>query len=227
MRKAIIQYATAWALGKRYLIFLQEPIYQSGTPAATMISFVNRLADDIREDYPDETAQGSVFVFPVDADDYVSNRIATYVNQHPEAYGFKSPKSYRWHKGSKWLERSPYFGGTMNIIRLLQEEFPERMPDITLCFDKETCVQLNKRYPVRWDDISVENKMAQLGRSMSPLPFCSTIYVLGTGANISSADPRMKKRSAKKLHFGVMLKKLSIWKWKYLSQSTRREFGMP
>ena len=31
-------YATAWALGKRYLIFLQEPIYQSGTPAAIISS---------------------------------------------------------------------------------------------------------------------------------------------------------------------------------------------
>ena len=37
-RKAIMQYATAWAFGKRYLIFLQEPIYQSGTPAATISS---------------------------------------------------------------------------------------------------------------------------------------------------------------------------------------------
>lgn len=35
------------------------------------------------------TDQG-IFVFPVDADDFVSNRLAEYVAQHPDANGFKS-----------------------------------------------------------------------------------------------------------------------------------------
>ena len=38
MRNAIITYATACAFGKRYLIFLHEPMYQSGTPAAFISS---------------------------------------------------------------------------------------------------------------------------------------------------------------------------------------------
>lgn len=33
-----------------------------------------------------------VFVFPVDADDFVNNKCAAYVKEHPGANGFKSKK---------------------------------------------------------------------------------------------------------------------------------------
>ena len=180
----------------------------------------------IRQDYPDASMNGSVFVFPVDADDYISNRIADYVKRHPDANGFKSSRSYRWNKGGKWLEISPYFGGTMNIIRLLPQELPEKMPDIAFCFDKDTCVKLNEKYPVRWDDIEVERIMAQQGRPLAQLPFCSTIYSLNTGTNISSLEPKSLKTDDKRIHLGVILRKFSFWKYQYLSKSIRHEFGM-
>lgn len=41
---------------------------------------------------------GGVFVFPVDADDYVNCKIAQYVHDHPDANGFKSKTGYRWVK---------------------------------------------------------------------------------------------------------------------------------
>lgn len=105
----------------------------------------------------------------------MSNRLAEYVAQHPDANGFKSAKSYKWYKGSKVMEITPYFGGSMNIMRLKPDELPEELPDISLCFDKATCIQLNEKYPVRWDDIAVEEKMRKLGRPFRKLPFCSTI----------------------------------------------------
>lgn len=145
----------------------------------------------IKKEYYADVLRGGAFVFPVDADDYVSNRIAEYVSQHPNENGFKFRTGYRWNKGSKRMEISPYFGGSMNIMKLMPEEYPDTLPDIALCFDKETCIALNEKYPVRWDDIAVEEKMKQLGRPLAQLPFPSTIYVLNTGANISSSDPRI------------------------------------
>lgn len=178
-----------------------------------------------KEHTRDVLAEGA-FVFPVDADDYVSNRIAQYVSQHPTENGFKSKNGYRWHKGSGYMERSPYFGGSMNIMKLRPEEFPDELPDISLCFDKETCIALNEKYPVRWDDIAVEEKMKQLGRPLAQLPFPSTIYVLNTGANLSSADPRATGKVKTRIHFGVLLYKMRFWKYKRLSSKIKREFGM-
>lgn len=166
-------------------------------------------------------------MFPVDADDFVSNKLAEYVKAHPEANGFKSPRSYKWHKGSGRMEITPYFGGSMNIMRLLPEELPDEMPDISLCFDKPTCIRLNEKYPARWNDIEVEQKMAKLGRPLSPLPFCSTIYVLNTGANISANDPNNRHGGEDgRIHWGVLLKKLNIFAWKKLDKSVKQEFGM-
>lgn len=170
-------------------------------------------------------AEGA-FVFPVDADDYVSNRIAEYVSQHPTENGFKSKNGYRWYKGSRRMEISPYFGGSMNIMKLMPEEFPDELPDISLCFDKGTCIALNEKYPVRWDDIAVEEKMKQLGRPLAYLPFASTIYVLNTGANISSSDPRAAGKSQKKIHLGILLYKMRFWKYKRLSSKIKLEFGV-
>lgn len=166
-----------------------------------------------------------VFVFPVDADDFVNQKCAAYVKEHPNANGFKSPKGYRWNKGSRRMEISPYFGGTMNIMKLRPDELPDELPDISLCFDKSTCGQLNEKYPVRWDDIAVEEKMAQLGRPLEKLPFRSTIYVLSTGANLSNDDPR-NGTTEKKIHWGVLLKKINILNWKCMNKKIRQEFGI-
>lgn len=180
----------------------------------------------IKKEHPDDVRRGGTFVFPVDADDFVSNRIAEYVNRHPDENGFKSKNGYRWNKGAGYMELSPYFGGSMNVMKLKPQEFPDEMPDIAYCFDKETCVALNEKYPVRWDDIAVEEKMRQLGRPLATLPFPSTIYVLDTGANISSSDPRAAGNSRKRIHFGVLLHKMSFWKYRRLSAKIRQEFGM-
>ena len=179
----------------------------------------------IKKDLGPHLLNDGVFVFPVDADDFVNNRCAAYVKEHPGAHGFKSEKSYRWNKGARRMEISPYFGGTMNIMKLKPDELPDELPDISLCYDKPTCVQLNEKYPVRWDDIAVEGKMAQLGRPLEKLPFRSTIYVLSTGANLSCNDPR-NGTVEKKIHWGVLLKKINVFHWKRMDRKIRQEFGI-
>lgn len=179
----------------------------------------------IKKDLGSHLPYNGVFVFPVDADDFVNKECAAYVKEHPDAYGFKSENSYRWHKGARRMEISPYFGGTMNIMKLKPNELPDELPDISLCFDQPTCIQLNEKYPIRWDDISVSEKMAQLGRPLEKLPFRSTIYVLSTGENLSSNDPR-NSADVHKIHWGVLIKKINVFKWKHMDWKIRQEFGI-
>lgn len=113
----------------------------------------------------------------------------------------------------------------MNIMKLKPEEFPDELPDISLCFDKSTCVWLNEKYPVRWDDIAVAGKMAQLGRPLEKLPFPSTIYVLNTGTNLSYREP-IKQGIEKKIHWGVLLKKINVFNWKRMDRKICQEFGI-
>lgn len=41
-----------------------------------------------------------VFIYPVDADDLISDKVVGYENNHNKAYGFKSIKGYVWKKGN-------------------------------------------------------------------------------------------------------------------------------
>lgn len=153
--------------------------------------------------------------------------IAKYVQEHPDAHGFKAKTGYRWIQGKPIMEITPYFGGTMNIMKMYPEDLPDELPDSRLCFTKEMSMKLTKRYPIRWYDIEVERKFAELGKPLSRLPFRSTIYVLGTGANISSIDPSNAKRSFRRFHPIAFLRKINPFTKKYLSKRIKKEFGMP
>ena len=182
-------------------------------------------AKAIREDYHDVLAQGEgIFIFPVDADDFVNCRIAEYVATHQEANGFKSANSYRWNKGSKWMEITPYYGGTMNIMKMYEDDLPIELPKKSLCFDKETAMMLTKRYPIRWYDIEVENKFAELGKPLSRLPFRSTIYMQGTGMNISVGDPN--NVLGDRFHPIAFFRQMNPFMHKVVTKKIKKEFGM-
>ena len=172
-------------------------------------------------------SQDGVFVFPVDADDFVNRKITAWCKAHPEANGFKSKTGYRWVKGTSIMQITPYFGGTMNIMKMYPEDLPDMLPDSRLSFTKEMSMQLTKRYPIRWYDIEVERKFAELGKPLSHLPFRSTIYVLGTGANISSNDPANAPKEKDRFHPIAFLRKINPFDKRYLSKHVKEEFGMP
>ncbi len=183
-------------------------------------------AQQIRKDMDQISVRGGgAFVFPVDADDYVHRGIAQYVCDHPEANGFKSKTGYRWVKGSKIATITKYFGGSMNIMKMYPEDLPDTLPDISMCFDKATSMELNRRYPIRWYDIEVEAQFAALGKPPSRLPFRSTIYVLGTGSNISSNDPAHVKED-KRFHPVAFLRKMNPFGKKVISPTLKATFGM-
>lgn len=183
-------------------------------------------AKTIREHYQELlTSNNGIFVFLVDADDYVNCRLAEYVANHPEANGFKSVNGYKWIKGCSWMEITPYFGGSMNIMKMYKDDLPDELPDQSLCFDKKTAMSLTERYPIRWYDIEVEHKFAELGRPLEHLPFRSTIYVLGTGINISSGDPN-NSAGGKSFHPIAFLRSINPVRHKKITTKIKKEFGM-
>lgn len=168
---------------------------------------------------------GGVFVFPVDADDLVNRKIVEYANTHSKANGFKSKKSYRHIKGKKYLDITPFFGGTMNIMKLYKSDLVPMMPDVSLCFDYETACKLQE-CPVRWTDWEVEQQFMDLGRPFSKLPFKSTIYVLGTGDNLSDGDPNNGKQISKRFHPIAFLRKINPFNKKLITKKVKRDFGI-
>ncbi len=168
---------------------------------------------------------GGVFVFPVDADDLVNNRIVEYANSHYEANGFKSKKAYRHVRGNKYLEITPYYGGTMNVMKLFKDDLIAEMPDSSLCFDYSTACILH-RSPVRWTDYEVEQQFAELGRPLSYFPFYSTIYVVGTGDNLSDSDPDNKKNSKKRFHPIAFLRSINPFTKQRITKKIINEFGI-
>ena len=170
---------------------------------------------------------GGVYVFPVDADDLVNRRIAEYANNHPSANGFKSKKSYRHQKGKNYLEITPYFGGSMNVMKLYKDDLTAEMPDVSLCFDLPTARIMNQS-PVRWTDHEVEQQFADLGRPLSYFPFRSTIYVVGTGDNLSDSDPdnNSNNNRKKRFHPVAFLRKISPFNKKLITKRIKEEFGI-
>lgn len=169
---------------------------------------------------------GGTFVFPVDADDYVNRNIAQYVKDHPEANGFKSKNGYRWAKGRRYMTITPYYGGTMNIMKMFEADLPDELPDQSLCFDKQTAMELTARYPIRWYDIEAAGKYAQKGMPFSRLPFRSTVYVVETGENISAQDPANRRKSGRRFHPVAFLRKVNPFDKKIISRRIVRDFSL-
>ena len=185
----------------------------------------------IRNNFENYSKDGkSVFIFPVDSDDYVNRNIASYVKNHSNANGFKSLNGYRWDKSSKnnIMTITRYYGGTMNIMKLYKNELPIVLPDKGKCFDKDTASKLTEKYPICWYDIECEKKFQLLGRKFYILPFRSTIYVINNGENISNNDPnkKIKNKSDKKIHLGVLIMKINPFNKKFISNRIKKDFGI-
>lgn len=115
----------------------------------------------------------------------------------------------------------------MNIMKMYPDDLPDELPDESLCFDKGTAMMLTKRYPIRWYDIEAEGMFAAMGRPFSRLPFRSTVYVLGTGANISSRDPANTSKRERRFHPVAFLRKINPSDKRLLTKKIKEEFGMP
>lgn len=184
-----------------------------------------------------ENPECGIYVMPVDADDLLNYQIAGYCEAHPDANGFVSKDGYVWQEGSSIFRIYPQmhtYCGSCNIIKMYRDDLPEHMPfPIDLCHDGHTAGILNSRYPIRFDhnhNIIVE-RYSSINKPFSTLPFRSTVYVRGTGDNISciplkEKEAQSKKRKGIQIHPIAFLRKINIFKIKYISQKIKFEFGI-
>ena len=182
-----------------------------------------------------ENPECGIYVMPVDADDLLNYQIAGYCEAHPDANGFVSKDGYVWQEGSSIFRIYPQmhtYCGSCNIIKMYRNDLPERMPfPIDLCHDGHTAGILNSRYPIRFDHNIIVERYCSINKPFSTLPFRSTVYVRGTGDNISciplkEKEAQSKKRKGIQIHPIAFLRKINIFKIKYISQKIKFEFGI-
>lgn len=119
---------------------------------------------------------GASHIMPIDADDFVSRRIAGHVAEHPDAIGWSVRFPWRVNIERQAMRR--HDGGTFSIVRT--DLFPD--PQLPL---SATMEQLYAGYGdklERWLGSHVH-----IGRDLGlpPLPFGGALYRVGTGESHS------------------------------------------
>lgn len=120
------------------------------------------------------------FVMMVDADDLVSNRIASYVNSNPNSNGYVSTKGYYYHLGDGFFKKGIRFpNGSSTIVKYSLNDLPSE--------DYICRVDGNNSNPhlIRKRHGDIPNICKQEGRPLQQLPFIASIYVRRTGENHS------------------------------------------
>lgn len=172
-----------------------------------------------------------IYVMPVDADDLLSCKIAEYCEQHPDENGLVSNSGYVWQTGDNFFRKYAQmhtYCGSCNIIKMYREDLPEESPaSQELCHDRETAGILNARYPIRFDHNTVVERYEKAGKPFARLPFRSTVYVLGTGDNISAIYHSMHRKEGKdRFHPVAFLRSINVFKMHLITKKIRREFGL-
>jgi hypothetical protein len=111
-------------------------------------------------------------VMHVDDDDFVSNRLASFVAQHPQANGWYVRDGFLWSEGSRVLYRVSDFSkrsGTSHIIRSDLYELPATMNSAS---DDYISNMLGSH-------TFISEHLARMGTPLSPLPFLGAVYRTG------------------------------------------------
>jgi hypothetical protein len=144
-----------------------------------------------------------------DADDCVSNRLAGFVDDHPQAQGWYFQTGYLHDQGSPFVFRHQPFHllcGTSHIIRCQPADLPARPgePD-------DDYWLLSHGHP------EMAEFLARRGTPLARLPFPGTLYNTATGENYSGIAVRgwRGRRDALRKLFNCRL----------LTAAVREEFG--
>jgi hypothetical protein len=158
--------------------------------------------------------QSDLFMF-VDADDLISKRIVTHVQQNVPSNGFILKTGYRYELGHEVMYVDKHFNcGTNSIIRADRMYLPKSLDEDELV----KCLIFHSGHH------KIESNMALQGTPLAPLPFRGGVYVqhsgqhsraVNAGGEIVRPTLRMKLgalrrvRSARLLlaqEFGITLK---------------------
>jgi hypothetical protein len=122
------------------------------------------------------------FYMVVDDDDFVSNKIAQFVSQHPKANGWKINKGYVWAEGGTWLYALDTFDrkcGTSMIVNSKLYSLPERFEEADETYIKE----------VFGSHIMLAPLLVKRQTPLAKLPFRGAIYRVGhSGAHSKSEN---------------------------------------
>jgi len=156
--------------------------------------------------------QGCTFIMSVDSDDLVSNKIASYINEHKdEKYGWYVDKGFIQLTNSKVLIKVPHnmnhLNGSTNIAQV------KLIPDFSDDTKSLSDVSFFIGHGYMHDRI-----LQEYNDTIKPLPFYAIIYVLH-GTNWSTYDKILKTNFLK-----TMVKFVTRGKW--LSKKIKKEFGI-
>lgn len=144
----------------------------------------------------------------LDADDYISKRLAEFVYQHRQANGWFINKGYRYIPGSRWIyKKSSGFNtmcGSCNIIRNDLNRIPEK-PEYNRGYGY---------YKFYIDHAKVIKVLAEAGTPLEPMPFLGAVYVVQTGENIYFNSSRLYQGAGKYINY------------RWVTRSLQKEFGL-
>jgi hypothetical protein len=149
------------------------------------------------------------FYMLVDADDCLSENLATYAEAHPESNGWFVQTGYRHEYGSRWVLATRSFDllcGSSHIIRCSAADLPDH-PDRSHSTPSTILVGHH----------NLTNHMDKIGRPLKPLPFPGVIYEVGTGENDSGITLRRWPGARETLRRLMVLRPFTA--------RLRREFG--
>lgn len=179
-----------------------------------------------------DNPENGIYIMPVDADDLLSRHIAEYCERHPNEHGLVSRDGYVWQSDKRYFRTYKdmhTYCGSCGIIKMYRDDLPEEFPAAPeLCHDRDTAAWMNERYPIRFDHGKIVDYYAETNRPFAKLPFRSTVYVLGTGDNMSAIHQALYEKrtlSKKRFHPIKFLRDINIFSYMPINKYIKREFG--
>ena len=162
-------------------------------------------------------------IMPVDPDDCISNKIASFVEQYPNSYGWYVDSGYEYDDGSNivFVRAEGFYKicGSCNIINYQLFDIPETLlPYEQIIFDRFT-----NGHPLAKGDLAAR------GTPLKPLPFPGAIFVRDKiGESISMQEPLLAKfkRNPKETVRGLKKMLLAPISRKPLTNKIKNEFGL-
>lgn len=137
---------------------------------------------------------GGGYVMMVDADDYISNRIAEYVNKNKHQNGYFMNNGYEFDSKNKYMQKAPRFYklcGTSSIINYKETDLPE---DISFQGYKWLNRDRPNEYIFDYGHTMWATLMFNQNRPLKPLPFRGAVYVINSGENHSQFSSNISKK---------------------------------
>lgn len=168
------------------------------------------LMQTVRNEMINCPMHGGGYILPVDADDLISNRIASFFEGRNDGKCYTSKYGWIWNKPSKFLMKAKDLWRTCGSCTVIYYKKDE-LPDVDFYENTNKYIfQNSHRFLIRY--------AKSVGKQFGIIPFPTTVYVLGTGENHSSLIGRGV--SWKRVVEGLLRIP------RYMGKSTQEEFNL-